>query len=246
MTSSSTNDTWKPFKVYNPIGGQAGQATPVSVEFVQTLPDGLAVDPQRVWTATSSGLLQYTVDGVAIKTASSPPVTIVSDNFNKGGSLPTLGTAQTGQVWKALKGTFGISANSAKCTVDATNNVAAIDAATSDFISISIRFAASSTSRILFRVVDASNYWFFGSATDNTYTIGKFVAGVLILVQTSTRTLAANDILRVDLRGNQIDAYVSTVQIATANDAFNNLATQHGFGCASGTPLFDDFSVISI
>ncbi|WP_107995765.1 hypothetical protein [Trichococcus paludicola] len=103
---------------------------------------------------------------------------IVSDNFLRGTSA-SLGTADTGQIWGILGGTFGIDSNHAAPSSVGAWNKAVIPSGVSDCEISAVFYSWIPQPRIMFRVVDTSNYWIFGWTAPDKLSLYKIVAGVV-------------------------------------------------------------------
>lgn len=127
-------------------------------------------------SATVSGLVENTSYQFAVRAANAggtsarsavlslttdPPIT---DTFTRAKSATTSGATESGQMWEALSGTWGISASAAYCPTGTGSSFAAVvdrgggdQTVSATLVALS---GANGHSRLVFRAQDASNYWF--------------------------------------------------------------------------------------
>lgn len=174
-----------------------------------------------------------------------PPV-VVSDSFNRAASA-TLGTADTGQMWTAIRGGAQIVSNEAAGGgtggLNFNDNILVLDCGDADgTASVTLPAGLNFGEGLCFRVVDYDNCWFIA----NGYIIRR-VGGV----QTNMNPLnglpnAVGTVMRVILNGSSItlesDAYPSFWPITDSNHA---AATAHGLYIAAFGSRLDDFSFVS-
>jgi hypothetical protein len=177
-------------------------------------------------------------------------VTIAArDLFDRADSTTTLGTADTGQAWQMLAGTWGISANRAYSAVATANGAAVIDCGTADGVYI-VEWATKGTApRIVLRAIDASNYLFIDANGD----LWKRSAGVNTKLRARAASFAPSSILTVILDGPLIRLYKGRADITVehrltaADQAKYGAATRHGLGADSETnSRFDHFQVAAV
>lgn len=87
---------------------------------------------------------------------------LVSDSFDRADSTTSLGTADSGQVWTAHSGTWGISSNKGYLASTTGQAAASVDAGASD-VEVSADITLSPTTDradagLVFRLADDSNY----------------------------------------------------------------------------------------
>jgi hypothetical protein len=186
--------------------------------------------------------------GVPTVVVSGTVTTIVSDSFNRADSTTALGTADTGQIWSALSGVWGISSNQAYW-ITGNPSLHVVESGQSDVqISLdSIVTGSSICGAIGFRATDASNYWFFrnNAGTNNLY---KVVGGTATLVSSLAYALSAGTYtFKVVANGSTIECYINGILQFTATDTHNQTATKHGVrNHATTTARFDNFLVQSL
>ncbi len=183
------------------------------------------------------------------------PVVLVSDNFNRSNSTNNIGSAQTGQAWTSLNGTWGISSNQAYASTNGDGNLVAI-AATEPATEVSARFSgmvnghypgliARAENTTKFYVVEVSgengHLWLYGSANDP---LGESSNGTVAngdLVTLRTETLSGATRVTVLRNGTQLFQYTDS---ASDRPAGNYYGLRNGV--VSGTPgslRFDDFEL---
>jgi hypothetical protein len=167
-------------------------------------------------------------------------VTVVSDSFNRANS-GSLGSADTGQAWSLLAGTFGITSNQASGT-NGVQSHATIDAGISDCtvaVDAVVFVPSIGETGMCFRATDTNNLWI-----TNTTGLFKRVAGSF----TSMGSFAyvAGDRISAVLSGSSIVMKKNGVTILSVTDSFNSTATKHGLRVNSdGTSVsrWDNFLV---
>lgn len=179
-----------------------------------------------------------------------PALPSVSDTFTRADSATSLGSAETGQVWTALAGTWGISAGRAYCAAvegGGTNRSAvAVDSGASDgTVGVTLAVVASE-SRVLFRASDVQNGFIVQAATDR-YILYRREAAVYTALGTYLAAPASGDRVEVVLSGNSIRVRINGVERIAVTSTFNLTATRHGLGMGDGggaaTARFDNFRV---
>ena len=174
---------------------------------------------------------------------------IVSDSFTRADSATSLGTADTGQTWSAITGTWGIASNQAYNPGADTNAMALVDAGVSD-CTVRLKMAArGSSSGMFLRATDASNWIAFVNGSSTVMSLIKSVAGTVSTVVNITTTVAlTNDVYQAVLKGTTITLFLNGAQIGTPQTVTEHAtATKFGIGLAnhaSATNIrWDDFRV---
>ena len=167
---------------------------------------------------------------------------IVSDNFLRGTSA-SLGTADTGQAWEMLGGTFGIDSNHAAPSSAGAWSKAVVSSGVSDCEISLVFYSWPPQPRLLFRVVDTNNYWFFGWTAADKLSLYKIVAGVVTSLgaYTSVLSKSVGSVFKVVLSGSSIKCYINNFLALQASDATFATATKHGitgYGQAAGFNKF--------
>ncbi len=175
---------------------------------------------------------------------SSVPTLVVSDTFNRANSATSLGNTDSGQVWTATKGTFGISGNQAYisggCPAPA---YAVVNAGITD-ATIQVTLSTNTQDvRIPFRYVDLNNMYWLESA-GGSYVLNKYSNGVRTQPASTIGATPANgDLINIVFIVANITVYVNEVpRILTSDSSING--TNYGIGTWCATSMrFDDFSV---
>ncbi len=185
-----------------------------------------------------------------------PPV--VSDTFTRADSALTLGSAETGQTWTAVVGTWGISSNKAYSASDAGNERATINPGVANFIldcTISGTLNSGSNYRVpcpIFHYNGEAEYLMFEMLA-GTVTLYKQDSGWTSLVSAALATADATDYsVRVVSIGNDIKIYVDGTlrlshTLAAGNTKFAAYTTAGLMVEKDGAPAtaarFDNFKV---
>jgi hypothetical protein len=197
---------------------------------------------------TNPGNLTYTA------TASGP---VILDHFTDadGTGLPSH-TMDIGPGWTRFEGTganqMAIQTNKVESFQDAGAGYSyQTESGLADcVIAVATVFGSTTYCKIIFRYVNATNYWMLSvnslSGTGNVELI-KVVAGANTTVSTANLsiTLGTGVFWTLTLSGTSISASVDTANVSTT-DAFNQSATKHGIGTYQPTAngcFMEDFSV---
>lgn len=174
-------------------------------------------------------------------------VVIVSDAFNRADG--PIGTADTGQIWENIENSMVITGNNVNGSAAAVNNTAVIESGKSDAeISSTVIGTSADWKRIVFRAIDANNYFYFQTrATGAGQPVQLFrkQAGASTSLFAVTGTVAAGSKMKVILLGSKIRCFIDATEYQTATDTFNQTATKHGIGSNNTVPEFDDFKVMA-
>lgn len=168
------------------------------------------------------------------------PETFVLDTFNRA-DAGSLGTPDIGPAWD-LSTNWEIVNGAAESTGVAS---ARIETGHSDCtITAKILSHGSGSTGISFRSVDSNNEW----GVTPSYAF-KRVGGVLTNLATFTPSALTNDVMRVVLRGPDIEIWVDDgdtgvfVHAITYTDSFNQSATRHGLRASAAGARIDYFEV---
>lgn len=176
---------------------------------------------------------------------------IVSDSFDRGDTLSphSLGNADTGQLWTAHDGEWGISADRAYCPVNGAGaaNHATVDAGVSDAI-VQVTFSTfGERAGLVCRFVDVDNFLQVWGDGSTPWALYKFVAGVVTALGSSAVNSAAGDVVRVVLAGSSVKVSINSALQIDVTEAAHQSATRYGLRtlnhAASPNTRFDDFSV---
>lgn len=171
---------------------------------------------------------------------------LVSDSFNRANNTSSLGTADSGHVWTALAGTWGIDTNRARKYSPGAQGYAVIDAGVANgTVQATLQGTVSSGGAggggVAFRMTDANNGWF--TEADGTSGYLYKVAGGGFSIVASYGGWVVGDVVSVVLSGTSIIVKKNGVQVASVTDSFNSTATKHGLRDYGGNIRLDDFSV---
>ena len=168
---------------------------------------------------------------------------IVRDSFDRADSAITLGSADTGQAWTKLAGTWGISSNKAYLVSNTGQAVAVIDSGYAN-LNYTVDITTSPTASrvdcgLVFRATDNSNFLLLAiekSATANTIKLWKNDAASFgVLAQDLAAGLAENTLYttNVVLSGNNISIYLNSVlclSYVLTGDEITKFGTQTKIG----------------
>jgi len=176
----------------------------------------------------------------------------VTDTFDRADSATSLGTSDSGHVWTALSGTWGIATNAAYLPTSADNyNAAIVDSGRAD---CTVQYTAStvdeSEGRVPVRMTDSQN-GFIGQASGagvGIHRLYRIEAGAFTELGTYTADHVSGDVLKMVLSGSSIKYFLNGVERIAATDSFQSTAMKHGIGAGTGTPTthrYNDFSVVA-
>jgi hypothetical protein len=182
-------------------------------------------------------------------------LTVVSDSFNRANAtLAGSPVADTGQSWDVVAAGAFVNVSHTnfpnKLYMSGSNQRVVIDAGIAHadvFLDITTIFSASREVGIIFRWVDANNYWaaYIDEAT-STSNLTKVVAGVPTNFG-GFGTFSAPCRMRVRCAGPDIEVYVNEVLVKTATDSDHITATKYGIWSATnGDKVVDNFQVTEI
>lgn len=173
---------------------------------------------------------------------------LVSDTFDRADTGTSLGVADTGQTWTPLAGTWGIETNRAYAVgSDPADRQVVVEAGAADVVvavDVAVLDSGGGTG-LLFRGVDASNYWIFTSE-GTRWALYKRVAGTHTLVAALTETPVAGR-WEVTCSGSTITCKIDGVTKMTVTDTAHQAATRHGMRIyrlnATTSSRYDNFTV---
>lgn len=175
------------------------------------------------------------------------PITqIVSDSFNRADSATSLGSTSTGQTWTVIRGTWGITGNTAYpadgCPAP---GYAVIDSGNKDGTIAVTATVNPQDTRIPFRVIDANNLYWVERKGGNPgfYELDKIVNGVSSVLASSSIAPKDGDIIKIILSGPSINVYINGASTMSATDG-SITSSKHGIGTwCSGAVRFNDFTI---
>lgn len=181
---------------------------------------------------------------------------LVSDSFDRADSTTSLGTADSGQTWTALAGTWGIQTNRAYGVgTSPIDKQVVVESGASD-VTVSVDVAVFDTDPvsigpgIVFRAVDASNYLLFCAETAGRWALYKRVNGNHTEIASMSETPVAGK-YEVTCSGSTITCKVGGVTKITATDTTHQTATRHGIrdyknSTTASANRFDNFKIESL
>lgn len=168
---------------------------------------------------------------------------VITDSFNRANSSSTLGSADTGELWTAHAGTWGISSNRAYVAAASGGvDLATLNANTANG-TVGVRlYGYYPFARLVFRFSDVNNYLYYTDAA-GIHTVRKVVGGTDSLVGTlAAFTYTDGDLIQVALNGSSIAVLATGVQRWSGTEAHNVTATRFGLGNNNPSPMtWDDF-----
>lgn len=167
---------------------------------------------------------------------------LVSDSFNRPDNATSLGTTDTGQVWSALAGTWGIDTNQAYGP-SGGDLLALLEAGASD-VNITCDIKHHDNNGVLFRTVSQSDF-LLARLSVNTVQLYRRQAGVWTLLADAAMTLTNGQTyaFRVVASGSTINVYVDGVNRVTATESFQSTVTKHGMFGGNSVSRWDNFRV---
>lgn len=180
----------------------------------------------------------------------------IKDDFNRANSTSTLGSTNTGQVWTAHQGTWGIASNAAYVVTssgpgwnEATVESGGANVMVQGQVAV-VAGAFYGVPRLLFRFTDTANYLYVEAHSVNGWALKKREAGSETTLGSPYATAATNnDVVKVVANGSALEVFVNAVSRITATSAFNVSATRCGIAVKTTTngtiDRWDNFEVAS-
>lgn len=155
---------------------------------------------------------------------------IIRDTFSRPDSVLSAGSAETGQVWQALLGTWGISAG--QLYIPTPYGSSGVDRLVTDLgranIDLSVTFVVNTADmRLLFRFQDVSNEILFYN-TGTKYSLSKRVSSTLTELGAYS-TVANGDIIRVRAVGSNIRIWINSIERISVTETALMNQTKIGF-----------------
>lgn len=177
-------------------------------------------------------------------------ITSVTDSFTRA-NAGTLGTADTGQAWTALGGTWSIASNKATNADASGTFLATLDTGFANVdvaVDVTIK-AGNSNPGLIWRSADINNHWHFTVST-SLYRVYKRVAGTYTQMSTHAGIATGTYRLRAVANGSAWAVYIDGVQVASGTDSALSSNTKCGIGSAlltsnSAGADFDNFAAIA-
>lgn len=186
-------------------------------------------------------------DGSAWETCATDVV--IGDTFSRADSSTSLGSAETGQAWTVLRGTWGVLSARARVATVASggDQLALVDSGVSNVrvgARIYLSGLTSNTGIVARSDGTTSNLLYAWVGNGNSVRVGQVVAGSFTALANVPATWAEGDRLEMVVTGNTVELYQNTTlrTTVTANAALAALTQQGLLATATGTRQ-DDFRV---
>ena len=146
-----------------------------------------------------------------------PPV--AEDTFTRADSALTLGSAETGQAWTPVSGTWGISSNRAYNVSDTSGQIATIPGGAADgIVDCTLRGdmtgAAYSIPQVIARYNDANNFLYAQLYNGNAALVKVDGGALSSLASAVTPTVDSTDYaLRLVMVGNSVRVYKDNTEV---------------------------------
>lgn len=235
--------------------GTMASGTAVTVRLTATAPDQATTLGVVFRAAPTDGDANASDNeatvSLRVRAPVAPGTKRLEDNFDRADTTTGLGSAPSGEPWVVHRGGFRISGGRARPT-SAAFGVASIDPAF-PFGTYELTWPATGGPFwATFRVVDADNYYRFGSANGtDAYRLEKIVNGTPQPLYASFRrnevTPAPGDVIRIALRPDDgIFIAVNGRHVVDAGDQQFMYESAFGFASASAAPAVDDVFISSV
>ena len=168
----------------------------------------------------------------------------VIDSFNRA-DAGSLGTADSGQTWANFGGgSLGITSNRAQTVLASTDTGSVIDGGQADATwKVTLVDPTAVSGGIVFRYVDANNFWMYMTVGGVTMNLRCRAGGVSYTVDLADAvTFAPGDVLEVVTSGNSIVAKFNGVVKRSIVDSTLATATLGGL-LARPSGMYDTFSI---
>lgn len=177
---------------------------------------------------------------------------LAHDQFTRADSTSSLGTSESGHVWTARNGTWGISSNKGYApAVTGAQSTADVDGGRAN-VSVAVDYTyQSNNGGLVARVVDFSNHILLHVSSTSQIRLTKKVADSFTTLANGSASFSTGNTynLRAECRGATILAYVDGVLKITHTLSATDQATfltPTRFGLrttAVGTERFDNFVI---
>jgi len=157
----------------------------------------------------------------------------LQDDFNRTNSTTSPGTPVVGGPYTVLVGTWGINTNQLYTSASTASSVITAPAAADIDITATNTVLGASSQGMLFRVQDATNFWYWGISS-GTVILQKRTAGVALNYASVTGG-AAGDTFRAVAKGNDIWTFYNGTLFLKVTDPAFNTQTKVGFWINSST-----------
>lgn len=147
----------------------------------------------------------------------------VVDTFARQASKVSLGTADSGQRWTAVAGTWGRGLGAAYMARPGSSGIglAVIDMGAPDGLVQATQVTSGDSAGLAFRYLDSSNYWWVESRPEiGTWVIERFVAGKNVVIgDVGPARTDSGTTVSVLLRGSTIEVFIDGVRRRTVVDS---------------------------
>jgi len=185
---------------------------------------------------------------------------IAYDSFNRADNASSLGTADTGQNWQALRGTWGISALKGKLSTVTNDSAVVVDIQRSTNIRITadIVFAQGSSGAhypgLSFFGIDANNFMFFRGNNGVSLTFCKRVNSVTTVIGSVPLSFSNGQQIRISVEvvGKNLNLFADDVNIGSitiTDEDFAIFGSATKFGLSANNTInatFDNFIIDAI
>lgn len=165
----------------------------------------------------------------------------IGDLVDRADSAASPGIASSGQTWTVWAGTVGVLGKRLYLPT-ATNSKAVIDSNLADGefgVTLTVLVPATANQLLIFRGVDTNNYLFVRLTGNNTYEIGKILAGAATVIASNFGPAAANgDRIKVLCEGTAIRVEINDKQAWTGAITDFATATFTGIQASNTTTRF--------
>ena len=183
-----------------------------------------------------------------------PPTTLLRDTFARANSAVALGTCDTGQVWSALTGTWGVDTNMGyRPGITATDCVASIDVGASWLSYEVVVFANPEFPGVAFDITDSNN--FYAVLVNNSLRrleLYKRVSGTYTSIGVSASTIFtafADLTIKVVRSGSSKAIQLAGTPVISLTDSSLSVTNKVGFrlqtGLGTNTSRWKNITVMS-
>lgn len=157
----------------------------------------------------------------------------LQDDFNRANSATVPGPPVVGGPYTASVGTWGVNGNALYTSVATSGSVLTAPAAADIDVSATNTVLGATSQGLLFRVLDATNFWYWGISS-GTVILQRRVAGVAVNLFSAVGG-AAGDTFRAIAKGDDIWVYYNGKHVIHINDPQFNTQNKVGFWVNSTT-----------
>jgi hypothetical protein len=170
---------------------------------------------------------------------------LISDSFNRADSSSSLGNADTGQAWTALRGTWGISSNQAYNFSGTGDGTAALETGMTDIRVTATCAVRDNGTGVIARAVDADNYYTLVNVLNsNALRLYAKVSGGFTLLAADVPG-ALGDVIALECVGSAIKAYKNGAVVVSVTNTALTSGTKAGIRTDTSSGRLEDFSVVA-